>query len=111
MGEKIGIKAFQHAERFFNGTIVTGLEDGAEERDLFNLYPNPLKSGHDLKIQSKDPEELFIFEITDVRGKRVMDFSGTGRNMNISTEGLTPGLYLVTGQSRRGTYTLKLIID
>lgn len=111
MGEKIGIKAFQHAERFFNGTIVTGLEDEAKEGNLFNLYPNPLKSGHDLKIQSKDPDEPFIFEITDVRGKRVMVVSGKSRNINISTEGLRPGLYLVTGQSRRGTYTLKLIID
>ena len=111
MGEKIGVKAFQKAERFFNGTIVTGLNDTGENDNTYHLYPNPVRSGDDLTIQIKHPEDRFSFELLDARGKLIKMVSGTGRNVVISTEGLGAGLYLVRKLSKQGAHDMKLIIN
>lgn len=85
IGERIGLKAFAHAERYFEGALAASTEL-PDEPALLEAYPNPVRSGDWLTLEATGPIEL-----VDLLGRTVRRVEGRG----LSTSGLSPGLYLL----------------
>jgi len=79
---------------------------GKEPIEGLNIYPNPASSDR-IYITSKlaETKEVAIF---DVLGKKVLQATITGKELNISE--LTPGVYIIKIKEGEATATRKLIV-
>ncbi|MGI9541853.1 MAG: DUF6851 domain-containing protein [Cyclobacteriaceae bacterium] len=109
IGEKVGIAAFNNAERYFDG-IVTALTEDNPELDIFALYPNPVKQGSDVKIIVNERQTLANIEIIHINGRKSTLIPREGQPFTISTEKLDPGFYVVRKITQYGSQTAKLIV-
>jgi len=76
--------------------------------DGFALYPNPMRGGGMLNIQSRSKSEMNI-SIYDVIGKQVFQRNTTETQINISH--LKAGMYFVKVQQDGKTATRKLVVE
>ena len=79
---------------------------GKEPIEGLNIYPNPVSGGR-LYVTSKTGQnkEVAIF---DVLGKKIMQATLSGKELNISE--LTPGVYIIKVKEGEATATRKLIV-
>ena len=74
--------------------------------DGLSFYPNPVSSGK-IYITSKSGEDKDI-TIFDVLGKKVLQTTLTGKELNIGA--LLPGVYIIQIKEDEATATRKLIV-
>ena len=110
IGEKIGIAAFINAERYFNG-IITDLDEDKLGHEKFNLYPNPVKHGDEVKIVLPENQTSARIEIADINGQKLTIIPIRGQRATIPTDMFEPGIYLVSKITRKGSKTTKLIVQ
>jgi len=79
---------------------------GKEPIEGLNIYPNPASSDR-IYITSKLAETKDV-EIFDVLGKKVLQATITGKELNISE--LTAGVYIIKVKEGEATATRKLIV-
>jgi hypothetical protein len=79
---------------------------GKEPIEGLNIYPNPASSDR-IYITSKSAQTKDV-EIFDVLGKKVLQATLTGKELNISD--LTPGVYIIKIKEGDATATRKLIV-
>jgi hypothetical protein len=79
---------------------------GKEPIEGLNIYPNPASSDR-IYITSKLAETKEV-EIFDVLGKKVLQATLNGKELNISE--LTPGVYIIKIKEGDATATRKLIV-
>jgi hypothetical protein len=96
IGERIGLKAFAHAQQYFEGALVAST-DLPSEPALLEAYPNPIRSGDWLSIDTTG-----AIELVDLLGRVVRRTEGLG----LSTAGLSPGLYLLRASGSTRTVTV-----
>ncbi len=77
-----------------------------ENIDGLNIYPNPVSSDR-VYITSKSSQSKDI-EIYDVLGKKILQTTITGKELNISN--LTPGVYILRIKEGDATATRKLVV-
>lgn len=82
------------------------LAGGKEPIEGLNIYPNPV-SGGKVYITSKTGQAKEV-EIFNVLGKRVLNTSISGKELNISD--LTAGVYIIKIREAESTETRKLIV-
>lgn len=75
------------------------------------IYPNPVISGDNLSIQ---PNFKLLpgskVEVTDLQGKEIVNSFIDGSTLELSTSGLSAGLYIVRLTTNQGYLTEKLIV-
>lgn len=71
-----------------------------------NIYPNPVSNGR-IFITSKTTLTKEV-EIFDVLGKKILQATLTGKELNITS--LTPGVYIIKVTEKQATATRKLIV-
>ena len=71
-----------------------------------NIYPNPVSTDR-IYITSKSSQNKEV-EIFDVLGKRILQASMTGKELNVAV--LTPGVYIIKIKEGDATATRKLIV-
>ncbi|MFT7033193.1 MAG: hypothetical protein ACJA2S_001696 [Cyclobacteriaceae bacterium] len=114
IGKKVGIKAFEYAEEFFNGRIVLGLEDETEDR--FSVYPNPVKGGSKLSIGHANLGKLKTVELLNLEGARInnrdVDLTQISNNtINIDLPKLAIGVYVVRLKMKDAIVNTRLIVE
>jgi hypothetical protein len=80
----------------------------------FTLYPNPAKSGFNLR-NAKEISGNFEIYITDISGRMVQHF-GSYNNSSLNhrwfvLEGVSAGAYIVVIQTQEEEFTLRLIVE
>lgn len=102
IGEKVGNRAFEHAEKFFNGTIV-GVE--RESESVFTLYPNPASDGSVIYLSNLDPSRVKEVHLVGSGGQNIsLSYQFKSRQSSNSVEIKLPYL-------SKGIYVLKLLLD
>lgn len=88
---------------FFEGKgLLTGLAEKSADSD-FVLYPNPVESGRQLKIQSADGVLINSISFCDITGRILMQFDSPHDNpASINIPHLQPGIYIVQVHSGEG---------
>jgi len=79
---------------------------GKETIEGLNIYPNPVSGGR-IYITSKSTQNKDVI-IYDVLGKKIMQASISGKELNVSE--LTPGVYIIKVKEGDATATRKLIV-
>jgi len=69
IGEKIGIQAFNYADRYFN-TVISSTENTIAEAPT-KLYPNPIKKGELITVEGAFNQAEVVVELFDYTGKLV----------------------------------------
>lgn len=97
---------------FSLGAVAQESRESASSRPLqenidgLNIYPNPVSSDR-VYITSKSSQSKDI-EIYDVLGKKILQTTITGKELNISN--LTPGVYILRIKEGDATATRKLVV-
>jgi hypothetical protein len=82
-------------------------ESGKEAIEGLNIYPNPVSSDRIYITTAKQSQSKEV-EIFDVLGKRIVQATLNGKELNIS--GLTPGVYFIKIKEGDASATRKLIV-
>jgi uncharacterized repeat protein (TIGR01451 family) len=72
--------------------VTTGIET-ASTNNIIKVYPNPFNENTTFIIQSDKINELYLFEMTDVLGKKVKQLKTSEKQFNITRTGLESGIY------------------
>jgi len=100
---------------FNTGEGTTAIE-GIEEIESWQINPNPLRSDQRLTIQLNAAETMDTqLSIMDISGKTLKQFSSSiqsGQNqIQIDTQDLIEGIYIISLQTDNGVLTKKLIVS
>lgn len=99
MGIEIGVRAFREAQEYFNNRR-TGVTELSNRTSSFKAYPNPMVGDY-LTIEVKYPGNQAEVRIqwVDMFGKVVKNdravLNETGQNIELSTQGLASGVYVL----------------
>lgn len=99
IGDKIGNSAFNLAEKYFNGEIITGVEMPGTDDEIY-IYPNPNVGGK-LFVQVKKGQRPKYIDIT-IRSftgqliKSVRYDQKSSELIQIDVSGLTSGCYMIS---------------
>lgn len=77
------------------------------DKFTFNLYPNPAKSSFNIASNNSSITKV---EVIDLTGKMIYSWTGNSNQINISTEGIHKGLYLVQVYSGDINGITKLVV-
>ncbi|MEO8764272.1 MAG: ELWxxDGT repeat protein [Ginsengibacter sp.] len=87
--------------------VISGIQEKNETFDAI-LYPNPTQSITTLQIKG-DAKDVVV-AIIDITGRLIWKSnSGNSALINLPTEKLTPGVYLVTIKNSTGSKIIKLV--
>lgn len=103
IGEKVGQKAFEYAEKFFNGSIVLSTEDQLEPK--LKVYPNPVSNGSIVTVSNPNlvpPREIQLIGMNSL----VIYLSNS-----IEAKQSTGTLRIKLPHLNKGLYMLKLQFD
>ncbi|MCW0483934.1 T9SS type A sorting domain-containing protein [Gaoshiqia sediminis] len=88
-------------------TNTTGIVEPKKEESGFWVYPNPAKDFISIELQSLF-KQLYLF---DYSGRTVMEITPLEQeHIRISTEAMTPGIYLIKALRRDGTSTSQQLV-
>lgn len=105
MGIILGDKVIKNANYYFEGESE---EEIFTEENKTIIYPNPLRSGENLRVEIDGIfQDIFIINTLKqiVYSKKVDSF-----NMNIPTNGLVPGIYFIVLNNHGHKVSKRLII-
>ncbi len=101
IGEKIGIDAFNHAVKYFNGEMIPtrGLDEVGVLTDEISIFPNPISSGEQLKIELNALDGNVEIKLFNIRGQLVRKQKvwqhATIQTLGLNTTGLSSGVYFL----------------
>lgn len=112
MGKKIGVEAFEYAERFFEGrTVNVEPVPSFENRLVADVYPSPVSPGHQLTIQLNQLMTDGVLRVYNALGQVVhTEAVARKRMVKIDTTPLTAGLYLLRIRNASGETTQPFIV-
>ncbi len=90
LGERLGVRAFELAEQYFEGALVAGNEPEVASSSQLQVYPNPAIAGEPLTLMGGSGP----IELVNILGQTVRTAHG-GAFVRLSTDGLAPGLYFL----------------
>lgn len=101
IGEKIGIDAFNQAVKYFNGEMIPtrGLDEVGLLTDEISIFPNPISSGEQLKIELNALDGNVEIKLFNIRGQLVRKQKvwqhATIQTLGLNTTGLSSGVYFL----------------
>ena len=99
---------------FCKAEILLGVNDlSASTEDVLNVYPNPFSNGFDISFVDWKGEKV-LFSLFDIAGRKIIDeqISTTSSTSTLAIknlEKLSSGVYILTAQTPRQTYSVKVI--
>lgn len=114
IGEKIGQAAFALSDKYFNGLVTSILPDIlGENKNNVILYPNPVKQGSELKVTFKSRNDKISISILNSLGQKILIMNESSINgfVNINTQSLKSGFYIISISDENKTETQKLIVE
>lgn len=112
IGKEIGKAAFRLAEKYFDGTIVTGIP--ADNNDGILAYPNPVKGNQLLTIKVPSVTKSVDLSIYDLSGNLLLRESAkTPKNglLDLDLSQLKQGIYIIYLDSSQGKKSIKLKVE
>ncbi len=109
IGKKIAASASTHAENYFYD-LVTGIEKSPLQAKI-EVFPNPVVSGNQLTISLANPESTFRVELLSTKGEVLSVHAGEGNTLNLATNDLPSGFYIVRKTSSAGISVFKLVVQ
>ena len=101
IGEKIGIDAFNYAVKYFNGEMIPtrGLDEVGVLTAEISIFPNPISSGEQLKIELNALDGNVEIKLFNIRGQLVRKQKvwqhATIQTLGLNTTGLSSGVYFL----------------
>ena len=96
---------------FADDEMITSVNDltGNSDRGLLKLYPNPASDLIHIYIDDETTDQI-SFMLTDLNGRIMMIRNiENGDVINLSEEGLKPGVYFVTVQDKSATWRTRIV--
>ena len=111
IGLKVGPQAFAFAESFF-APVVTSIEE-PEEFPGLSFGPNPVRAGETVTINLPQVQGELRLSVTDANGAVLSQVATRpiDQQVELNTEGLRAGLYLIRLQDDGHATTLKLLVQ
>ena len=91
-------------------TTVVGLvpTPASEESMNWKVFPNPVIRS--FQVQTGAPNGLDLLQLTDLRGQTLRQWARPGPHTQMNVKGLKPGIYLLRGQLREGSWLSEKLI-
>lgn len=109
------VKQIDHEMRTnYSKTIMVLRDTKNDVSPLFGIYPNPIKSGENLRIETQNVkhEHQTSYQIVDMLGREIysgtIDPNTTGNRVELNLENLSAGIYSVVIKS--GIYSFRKLI-
>lgn len=110
LGEKIGLAAFDLADRYFHG-FITSVNTESRNIGELSVFPNPVKQGGRISIQY----ETGIDEISIINALGIIVFekhySQNRISTSLTTPRLKPGVYLINIKGKSSQESKKIFIE
>jgi hypothetical protein len=100
------VKVFQAGEGGGGGGEL--LETAASLSESIQYYPNPVRSGDVLHVSV--PEATGEVSLLDLSGVQIRSMVVTDNALEVPTDGLSNGLYLLQYQTRNGREVVKIMV-
>ena len=111
IGEKIGISAFNRAKDYFEGKVITGIDEIPLDEML--VYPNPVR-GQNLrvKLDQQFSSQYVSAILMDMYGKVVTrkDAKLVNNIVDFELNQVPEGIYLLNVKTSKMDRTLKIIV-
>lgn len=107
-GDKIMRLVFETGDfniNYINFAIVNGVEKDLEQLGI-TFGPNP--SQNEITITTNSPTQI---ELLTIEGKQISSYSSTSNSINLNTNNLLPGVYLLKFATNTGQSVQKIIIE
>lgn len=91
----------------FTVTAPTGLPSNIKTKDVFNVFPNPVKDK--LSIEFKEANLLYRLTITNLLGEIVYSTFSKNLKEEIDLEYLRSGIYVLTVENEKGKQAFKIV--
>lgn len=110
MGQRIGKKAFNFANLFFEGQVPN---DFGKNNPGINASPNPVTRGEDLTITIFREVEDYEFRLTNSNGTEITDvrISDEDNKLTLDTSGMRAGIYLLRIKASAWSRTVRFIVN
>jgi hypothetical protein len=119
IGRKLGVNAFNLAERYFTGQ-TTGVSDRAPATatvpatPAMKVYPNPINSGKLLTVELNQPASNAVVQLYNIQGQLVHTHNVPGttnqQHVTLSTNGMASGIYLLRMTGKAWKLTQRVLI-
>jgi hypothetical protein len=112
-GKGVYLNKYHSMANYYCGIGFRAATEDDTETDETNssLYPNPVKSGEVLTVTLPDNENSFV-SIEDILGKNVKSVSNVaGKKLEIPTEALSSGVYILQIKSKNKTTKLRFQVQ
>jgi len=90
-------------------TVTTGIKDISLDPE-FRIYPNPVTSSFHIKINNEKASRNYLLRISDSFGRVLSETKNFKSHNEISTQNLSPGLYLVSLINEDRISTQRIIV-
>ena len=110
IGEKIGIAAYEHANKYFKNEI-TEITSLANE-DEIQVYPNPVTQHGSLSIQLSKNIGITTAALYDTYGNKVLQSQQmkSTQYFTLDLENLNEGVYLLKMENKTSSYSKRIIV-
>ncbi len=111
IGEKIGIAAFDLANNYFDGSIITSVTDPFEAEIL--VFPNPsLGQTLTIRIDQNFQMDNLTMTLIDLNGRRIWmkEFKGVVQEVKVDMGASLNGVYLLRVESGDINKTFRIVI-
>ena len=111
LGEKIGIAAFDLANNYFDGSIITSVTDPFEAEIL--VFPNPsLGQTLTIRIDQNFQMDNLTMTLIDLNGRRIWmkEFKGVVQEVKVDMGASLNGVYLLRVESGDINKTFRIVI-
>ncbi|OUU00272.1 MAG: hypothetical protein CBB92_04440 [Flammeovirgaceae bacterium TMED32] len=111
IGEKIGIAAFDLANNYFDGSIITSVTDPFEAEIL--VFPNPsLGQTLTIRIDQNFQMDNLTMRLIDLNGRRIWmkEFKGVVQEVKVDMGASLNGVYLLRVESGDINKTFRIVI-
>ena len=94
-------------------TAPVGVDDVAETPNELRLFPNPSNGTCNLFFQGRGESEFSLYNVNGalVMNRKVAATTRLHQRIELDTESLVPGMYLVRVTGLNGTSTAKLLVQ
>nr|WP_321451195.1 T9SS type A sorting domain-containing protein [uncultured Carboxylicivirga sp.] len=106
------LRWYQYDKAISNVALPTSIKKDADALQMLSVYPNPVKSGEEVKISfsNEDASDAYV-KVYNIGGGLVLTSKTNSSEMKLSTSQLKKGIYILSVESAGNTDTYKLIIQ